>query len=184
MQQKQSSQAPKRARRQPPVDEAASARRRQAATFKAGGGGSLAVLILLLVGLLPLPVPVPCIVIPGLVIVYSSVGVLAGVLAGDHIYTGGQATQAGALAGFLCGVGGGVVAMALAALGLIFSEWGPRVAEQFPEMQRALTDLGMASERFPQLVAVLLALGICGAAGTAIALVLGALGGRIYFRLR
>lgn len=181
----QSSQTSKRIRRKPLVDEATSARLRQLATFKAGGGGSLAVLILLLVSLLPLPVPVlPCIVIPGLVIVYSSVGVLAGVLAGDHIYNGGQATQTGALAGFLCGIGGGVAAMALAALGLIFNQLGADVAQQLPEMQRTLTGLGMAAETYPQLVAVLLALGICGALGTFLALVFGALGGRIYFRLR
>ena len=179
------SQTPRRARREPPVDEATSARMRQAATFKAGGGGSLAVLILLLVSLLPLPIPVlPCIVIPGLVIVYASVGLLAGVLAGDHIYTSGQATQTGALAGFTCGIGGGVASMALAALGLIFNQLGPDVAEQLPEMQRTLTGLGMAGDAFPKLVAVMLALGICGAVGTLIALVFGALGGRIYFRLR
>jgi hypothetical protein len=148
-------------------------RARSSAALKAGIAGAVGLLILLLIRLVPVPL-VTCLVVPGFPLILGSAGVLAGILAGDYIQTSGQAVQVGAIAGFASGVGGGITAMVLAAFGLMFSDLGAGVQAQFSAAQLHSQQIG----------AVLWALLFCGAGGTAAGAFMGALGGRIYFRLR
>jgi hypothetical protein len=159
-------------------------RARSSAALKAGIAGAVGLLILLLIRLVPVPL-VTCLVVPGFPLILGSAGVLAGILAGDYIQTSGQAVQVGAIAGFASGVGGGITAMVLAAFGLMFSDLGAGVQAQFSAAQlHSLAQSGITAELIQQIGAVLWALLFCGAGGTAAGAFMGALGGRIYFRLR
>lgn len=174
--------------RRPPEDdvpdEGVMLRARSSAALKAGIAGAVGLLILLLIRLVPVPL-VTCLVVPGFPLILGSAGVLAGILAGDYIQTSGQAVQVGAIAGFASGVGGGITAMVLAAFGLMFSDLGAGVQAQFSAAQlHSLAQSGITAELIQQIGAVLWALLFCGAGGTAAGAFMGALGGRIYFRLR
>jgi hypothetical protein len=176
-------------RRPAPVeapDEGANLRARYSASLKAGIAGAFGMALLLLVSLVDVPL-VTCLVVPGFLLVFGGSGILAGILAGDAIQTRSQATQVGAIAGFVSGLGGGVTGMALAAFGLIplFVDLGAGVQAQFTAVQlRSLAQSGITGEVVRQAGAVLWALALCGAGGTGLGVLLGALGGRIYSRLR
>lgn len=150
---------------------------------KAGAAGGLGLLVLLLMNLLYLPLRA-CLVVPGYVVVLVVTGMLAGLLANDQLTTRGQATRIGVTAGFVAGICGGVTAVFLAAFGLMFSNLGQGVLAQFSPAQLAnLAQMGITSDTIRLAGSVLFALLLWGGAGTAVAMILSALGGRIYFRL-
>jgi hypothetical protein len=155
------------------------------AALKAGIAGAMGLAILLLISLVQVPL-VTCLTVPGFPLIFLSVGVLAGILAGDTIQTKGQAFQVGAVAGFASGVGGGIVAMVLAAFKqMFFEDLGRGVLQQFSEaQQRGLAQSGITPDLIQQTGAVLFALLLCGVGGVVAGAAIVALGGRIYFRLR
>ena len=150
---------------------------------KAGAVGGFCLLVLLLMNLLSLPL-LACLVVPGYVVVLVVTGMLAGLLADDQLTTRGQATRVGVTAGFVAGICGGVAAVFLAAFGLMFSNLGQGVLAQFSPAQLVnLARMGITPDTIRLAGSVLFALLLWGGAGTAVAMILSALGGRIYFRL-
>ena len=151
---------------------------------KAGAVGGFGLLVLLLMNLLSLPL-LACLVVPGYVVVLVVTGMLAGLLANDQLSTRRQAARLGVTAGFVAGICGGVIAVLLAALGLMFPDLGQGVLAQFSPAQLAnLARMGITSDTIRLAGSVLFALLLWGAAGTAVAMILSFLGGRLYFRLR
>ena len=154
--------------------------------LKAGLAGSVGLLVVLLISLVPIPSPLgTCLVAFGFVVVWVGTGMLAGVLAGDGVKTRRQAVGAGAMAGFVAGIGGGIAAMVIAAFGALFPDLGEGVLAQFsPSQLEALAQVGLVPEAIRLAGSVLSAMLACGVGGTAVSVALSALGGRIYFRVR
>jgi hypothetical protein len=156
----------------------------RSAGLKAGLAGSLGLAVVLLISLVPVPLRA-CLVIPGFVVVWVGTGMLGGVLAEDLIHTRRQATANGAIAGLVAGIGGGIAAMVIAAFGAMFPELGGGVLAQFsPAQIEALAQSGVTPDAVRLVGSILSTLLFCGVGGTAVSAALGALGGRIYFRLR
>lgn len=154
--------------------------------LKAGLAGSVGLLVILLVSFIRIPFPLgTCLVILGFVVVWVGTGILAGLLAEDEIQNRRQAVTNGATAGIVAGIGGGIAGMVIAAFGALFPDLGEGVLAQFsPGQLETLTQIGVAPETVSLAGSILSALMACGVGGTAVSAVLGALGGRIYFRLR
>lgn len=162
------------------------ARARRSSALRAGLVGAFSLLVILLINQIAIPFPVgTCLVTLGLVVVWLGTGILAGLLADEAIQTRRQAVASGTLAGFVAGLGGGIAAMAIAAFGALFPELGQGVLSQFaPAQLEALAKSGVTPEVIQAAGSILAALMACGVVGMLPALALGALGGRIYFRLR
>jgi hypothetical protein len=154
--------------------------------LKAGVAGSFGLLLVLLISFIPIPFPLgTCLVTFGFFVIWIGTGVLAGLLGEEDIETRREAVANGAMAGFVAGIGVSVAAMALAALGALFPDFGEGVLAQFsPAQVEALADMGLGPDIIQAVGSVLSALIACGIGGTAVAVALGALGGRIYFNLR
>ena len=166
------------------ADEGAETRTVAVAGLKAGVVGAIGASILLLINLVNLPL-LPCLVVPGFIVVLLVTGMLAGLMAGDRLKTPGQATRAGITAGFVAGLGAGFMAVVLSAFGLMFTELGEGVRTQFTSLQlRNLAEMGISGDAVRMAGAVALAFIIWGIAGTIVAVILGALGARLYYRLR
>ncbi len=156
------------------------------AGLKAGLTGSIGLLVVLLISFVPIPFPLgTCLVILGFVVAWVGTGMLAGVLAEGEIQTRRQAVTNGAVAGFVAGIGGGIAAMVIAAFGILFPDLGEGVLAQFsPGQLEALAQIGFRPDIIRLAGSILSAMMACGVGGTVISIALGALGGRIYFRLR
>jgi hypothetical protein len=154
--------------------------------LKAGIVGSVGLLVVLLISFIPIPFPLgTCLVALGFLVVWIGTGMLAGLLGEEDIETRRQAVTNGAMAGFVAGIGVSVAAMALAALGALFPEFGAGVVAQFsPAQLSSMAASGLGPDIIRVVGSVLAALFACGVGGTAVSVALGALGGRIYFRLR
>jgi hypothetical protein len=157
-----------------------------ASALKAGLAGSIGLLIVLLISFIPIPFPLgTCLVMLGFVVVWVGTGILAGLLAEDKIQIRRQAVETGAMAGFVAGIGGGVAAMLVASFGALFPDLGEGVLAQFsPAQIEALAQIGVAPDAIRLGGSILSALLTCGIGGTVVSIALGALGGRLYFRLR
>jgi hypothetical protein len=154
-------------------------------TLKAGLAGALGLLIVLLISLIPIPLLGTCLVTLGFIVVWVGTGMLAGLLAEDEIQSRRQAVTTGAMAGFVAGIGGGVAGMLVAAFGGLFPDLGDGVLAQFsPAQVESLTQMGVAADAVRLAGSILSAMMLCGLGGTVVAMALGALGGRIYHRLR
>jgi hypothetical protein len=138
----------------------------------------------MLINLVNLPL-LPCLVVPGFIVALLVTGMLAGLMAGDHLKTPGQAMRAGFMAGFVAGLGAGFMAVVLSAFGLMFTELGEGVRTQFTSLQlRNLAEMGISGDAIRMAGAVALAFLLWGIGGTIVAVILGALGARLYYRLR
>jgi hypothetical protein len=154
-------------------------------TLKAGLAGGFGLLVVLLISLLPIPLLGTCLVTLGFVVVWIGTGMLAGLLAEDEIQTRREAVTMGAMAGFVAGIGGGVAGMLVAAFGGLFPDLGDGVLAQFsPAQVESLAQMGVAADAVRLAGSIVSAMMLCGIGGTVVAMALGALGGRIYFRLR
>lgn len=152
--------------------------------IKAGAAGALAMALLMLVGLADIPL-LPCLVVPGFILILMANGILAGLLANERLNSPGQARQAGLLAGLVTGLGAAFVAILLAALGLMFTNLGEGVRAQFtPEQLQNLAEMGISPQTVRIAGAVFFALLLWGVFGTVIAATLGMLGAYLYYRLR
>jgi hypothetical protein len=154
--------------------------------LKAGLAGSIGLLVFLLLSLVPIPSPLNILLVGlGFFVVWISTGMLAGVLAGEEIQTRRQAVGTGAMAGFVAGIGGGIAGMVIAAFGALFPDLGEGVLAQFsPSQLEALAQIGILPDTIRLAGSVLSSMVTCGIGGTAVSVILGSLGGRIYFRLR
>ncbi len=157
-----------------------------ASGLKAGLVGSVGLLIVLFASFINIPFPVgTCLVTLGFVVVWIGTGMLAGLLGEGEIRTRRQAVANGAMAGFVTGIGGGLAAMVIAALGALFPDLGEGLLAQFSTGQlQELALIGVTPEVVQLAGSILAALLTCGVGGTVASMSLGSLGGRIYFRLR
>ncbi len=154
------------------------------AGVKAGVAGAIGLALLMLINLVNIPLLL-CLVLPGFLMVMFVAGMLAGLLAGDRLKTPAQATQGGIAAGFVSGLGAALMAVLLSASGLMFTQMGEGVRAQFTPLQlKNLADMGISAAAVETGGAVLLAFLIWGVGGTIVAILVGALGSRLYFRLR
>jgi hypothetical protein len=142
--------------------------------------------VILLISLIPIPFPLgTCLVVLGFFVVWIGTGMLAGLLAEDGIQTRAQAVSSGAFAGFVAGIGGGIAGMLVAAFGALFPDLGEGVLAQFsPAQVEALSQTGIAADAIRLAGSIVSAMFVCGLGGVLVAVALGSLGGRIYFRLR
>jgi hypothetical protein len=154
------------------------------AAIRSGLVGGLGVFVLLMLRLIQLPLLI-CLVVPGFVVVYVGVGMLAGVLAGDDIQTARQAMGVSAVAGFVTGVIGAIIAMFLAAFGLMLPRLGDGVLAQFsPAQLENMAAAGISPDFIRLAGSVFFALLLWGIVVTIISVILSVVGGRIYYRLR
>jgi hypothetical protein len=153
-----------------------------AAALKAGLVGGVGLIILRLISLIPSNAFTLCLVVPGIIVVGLSTGMLAGLLAGDKLETHRHAMRAGAWAGFVAGISGGVGGMVIAAFGaILLLDMGEGLVAQFTTSQiEMLAQMGILPETIRLAGSVLSALLFCGVGGTAASVVLSTLGGRIY----
>jgi hypothetical protein len=158
----------------------------RSSALKAGFAGGLGLFVILLISLIPIPFPLgTCLVVLGFFVVWTGTGMLAGLLAEDGIQTRPQAVSSGALAGFVAGIGGGIAGMLVAAFGALFPDLGEGVLAQFsPAQVEALSQMGIAADAIRLAGSVVSAMFVCGLGGIVVAVALGSLGGRIYFRVR
>ncbi|MGQ9500917.1 MAG: hypothetical protein ACUVSF_00670 [Anaerolineae bacterium] len=155
-----------------------------AGAFKAGAAGAFAMALLMLISLSDIPL-LPCLVIPGIILVLIANGMLAGLLANERLNSPRQARQAGLLAGLIAGLGAAFVAILLAAFGLLFTNLGEGVRAQFtPGQLQNLAEMGISPQTVRIAGAIFFALIIWGVFGTIIAAALGVLGAQLYYRLR
>lgn len=165
-------------------DEETSIRALSSGAFKAGAAGTLAMALLMLISLVDIPL-LPCLVVPGFILILVANGVLAGLLANERLNSPGQARQAGLLAGLVTGLGVAFVAVLLAASGLMFTNLGEGVRAQFtPGQLQNLAEMGISPQTVRIAGAVFFALLLWGVFGTVIAATLGMLGAYLYYRLR
>jgi len=144
----------------------------------------LGLIFLQLVNLIQIPLLL-CLEIPGYVLLLLITGALAGLFGSRHIATVRQAVRVGALAGFVTGIVGGVLGMLLAAFGLTFRNLGYGVLAQFsPNQLEQLAQSGITSDVIQIAGAVFFALLIWGIGGTLISMIVSAVGGSTYYRLR
>jgi hypothetical protein len=158
------------------------ARAISSAGLKAGLVGGAGLAILRLISLIPSSAFTLCLVVPGILVVCLSTGMLAGLLAGDKLETHGHAMRAGAWAGFVAGITGGIAGMVIAAFGaILLLDLGEGLVAQFSTSQlESLAQMGILPETIRLAGSVLSALLLCGVGGTATSVVLSTLGGRIY----
>ncbi|MBI1882419.1 MAG: hypothetical protein HYR94_29955, partial [Chloroflexi bacterium] len=105
-------------------------------SLKAGLIGGFGIFLLLMISLVPFEF-LACLVIPGFLVVWLTTGLLAGIFAGDNVQNSHQGGKVGWMAGFWAGVIGGIVAMGMAAFGIIMSNFGQNVVAQFSPDQLA-----------------------------------------------
>ncbi len=154
-----------------------------ASSLKASLIGGFGILLLMLIGLIPLWY-LAFLVIPGFLVVWISTGLLAGVLAGDHIKSSHQGGKVGWMAGFWAGVFGGLVAMILAATGVLMANFGQGFVNQFtPEQLAGLVEYGLTPNVVALMGRVLGALVVYGVIGSLISGLFSSLGGMIYPKL-
>ena len=153
-----------------------------AAALKAGLVGGVGLIILRLISLIPSNAFTLCLVVPGIIVVCLSTGMLAGLLAGDKLETHRHAMRAGAWAGFVAGISGGIGGMVIAAFGaILLLDMGEGLMAQFSVSQlETLAQMGILPETIRLAGSVLSALLFCGVGGTATSVILSTLGGRIY----
>ncbi len=153
-----------------------------AAGLKAGLVGGVGLTILRLISLIPSSAFTLCLVVPGILVVGLSTGMLAGLLAGDKLETHGHAMRAGAWAGFVAGITGGIAGMVIAAFGaVLLLDMGEGLVAQFSASQlESLAQIGFLPETIRLAGSVVSALLFCGVGGTAVSVILSTLGGRIY----
>jgi len=153
-----------------------------AAGLKAGLAGGVGLMILRLISLIPSDAFTLCLVVPGIIVICLSTGMLAGLLAGDKLETHAHAMRAGAWAGFVAGISGGIAGMVIAAFGaVLLLDMGEGLMAQFSASQlETWAQMGILPETIRLIGSVLSALLFCGVGGTATSVILSTLGGRIY----
>lgn len=152
-------------------------------SLKAGLVGGFGILLLMLISLVPFEF-LACLVIPGFFVVWLTTGLLAGIFAGDNIQNSHQGGKVGWMAGFWAGIFGGIVAMAMAAFGIVMVNFGQSVVNQFaPDQLAWLVNYGLTAEVIALAGRVLGALIVYGVIGSLISGLFSSIGGMIYPKL-
>lgn len=153
-------------------------------SLKASLVGGFGILILMLIGLIPPPENLPFVslaflVIPGFLVVCLATGLLAGIFSGNNVKSSHQGGRVGWMAGFWAGVFGSLVAMFMAAIGVLMVDFGTGVVNQFAW----LSDYGLAVDTIALVGRVFGALIIYGIIGSLVSGLLSSIGGMIYPKL-
>lgn len=152
-----------------------------ASSLKASLMGGFGIWLLMLISLIPAPF-LAWLVIPGFVVVCFCTGLIAGILAGDQVKTSHQGGQTGWIAGFWAGIYGGVMAMLLAAAGLLMAHFGQGVVNQFtPDQVEGLVGFGLTPEDIALTGRVFGALIIYGLIGALLSGLFSAIGGMVLY---
>ncbi len=152
-------------------------------SLKASLIGGVGILLLLLISLIPFQF-LACLVIPGFLVVWLTTGMLAGIFAGDNIVTSHQGGKVGWMAGFWSGIYGGIVAMIMAAFGIVMVQFGHGVVSQFtPEQLATISGYGLSPEIIAMTGRVFGALIVYGVIGSLVAGLFSSIGGIIYPKL-
>jgi hypothetical protein len=175
-------------RRQKP-EESVDANSMVVPSLKASLVGGFGILILMLIGLIPPPENLPFVslaflVIPGFLVVCLATGLLAGIFAGSGVKNSHQGGRVGWMAGFWAGVFGSLVAMFMAAIGVLMVDFGGGVVSQFtPERLDWLAGYGLTVDTIALVGRVLGALIVYGIIGSLVSGLLSSIGGMIYPKL-
>ncbi len=151
-----------------------------AASLKASLVGGVCMLLLILMSLIPLAKPfLALLIIPGFLVAWLCIGMLAGILAGDRVKNSYQGGKAGWMAGFWSGIYAGIIAMILAAFkisvfGIPIADFGQNVATQLELSNFDL--IALAARVFGMFIMV-------GVIGSLVSGVFSSLGGMIYPKL-
>ncbi|HMR63096.1 MAG TPA: hypothetical protein PKE64_03705 [Anaerolineae bacterium] len=156
-----------------------------APSLKASLVGGFGILILMLIGLIPPPENLPFVslaflVVPGFLVVCLATGLLAGIFAGEAVTNSHEGGKLGWMAGFWAGIFGGIVAMFLAAIGLLMENFGLNVASQF---STDLGSLGLSAGAIALTGRVVGALVVYGIIGSLVSGLLSSIGGMLYPKL-
>jgi hypothetical protein len=158
-------------------------------SLKASLVGGFGILILMLIGLIPPPENLPFVslaflVIPGFLVVCLATGLLAGIFAGSSVKTSHQGGRVGWMAGFWAGVFGSIVAMVMAAFGVLMVDFGVGVVSQFtPDRLAAFANYGLSANTIALAGRVVGALIVYGIIGSLVSGLLSSIGGMIYPKL-
>lgn len=157
--------------------------------LKASLVGGFGILILMLIGLIPPPENLPFVslaflVVPGYIVVCVATGLLAGIFAGDSLQNSQQGGKVGWMAGFWAGIFGGLIAMCLAAFGVLLTNFGQGVVAQFtPASLEQLAAYGLSPDSVALAGRVMAALIIYGVIGSLVSGLFSSIGGMIYPKL-
>jgi len=146
--------------------------------LKAGGIGAIIAVILNLVGIIPL---IGCCTFILTLVLWVGVGVLAGYFGSksNSMQTGGDAAKAGAVAGAVTSLVGGVAQTIIFAIQAAVSGSVQALSQIPPEQLRQLRDAGIDPAIFSSVAGVIGVGSCCCIIGTLIAAALGAGGGAL-----
>lgn len=146
--------------------------------LKAGGIGAVIAVILNVVGILPI---VGCCTFILTLVLWVGVGVLAGYFGSksNPMQTGSDAAKAGAIAGAVTSLVGGVAETIIISIQVAVGGTAQALSQIPPEQLRQLRDLGIDPALFSSVAGVLGIGSCCCIAGTLIAAALGAGGGAL-----
>ncbi len=148
--------------------------------LKAGGIGAAAAVVLTLIGLIPIPFLGCCTFILTLAL-WAGAGVLAGYFGNksNPAQTGGQAAQAGAVAGAITALAGGLIETIVAAIQIAMGGTAQMLAAMPPETIAQLRGAGIDPAIFGGVGGLAFFVGCCCIAGPLVAAALGAGGGAL-----
>jgi hypothetical protein len=145
--------------------------------LKAGGIGAIIAVILNLVGIIPL---IGCCTFILTLLLWVGVGVLAGYLGkSNSMQTGGDAAKAGAVAGAVTSLVGGIAQTIIFAIQAALGGSVQALSQIPPEQLRQLRDAGIDPAIFSSVAGVIGVGSCCCIIGTLIAAALGAGGGAL-----
>ena len=146
--------------------------------LKAGGIGAIIAVILNLVGIIPL---IGCCTFILTLVLWVGVGVLAGYFGSKSnlMQTGGDAAKAGAVAGAVTSLVGGVAQTIIFAIQAAVSGSVQALSQIPPEQLRQLREAGVDPAMFSSVAGVIGVGSCCCIIGTLIAAALGAGGGAL-----
>jgi hypothetical protein len=146
--------------------------------LKAGGIGAIIAVILNLVGIIPL---IGCCTFILTLVLWVGVGVLAGYFGSksNSMQTGGDAAKAGAVAGAVTSLVGGVAQTIIFAIQAALGGSVQALSQIPPEQLRQLRDAGIDPAIFSSVAGVIGVGSCCCIIGTLIAAALGAGGGAL-----
>lgn len=153
-------------------------------SLKASIMGGVGLWILMVLSLIPVNENVPVLtmyllVVPGFIVVCFATGLLASIMANDSIQSSSQGGKVGWMAGFWAGIIAGVGAMALAAGGFFWVEYGEHVASEMAW----LTSYGLTAETVSLAARVFMSLIGIGIIGSLICAIISSVGGMVYPKL-
>jgi hypothetical protein len=145
--------------------------------LKAGAIGAAVAVVLTLLGLIPV---VGCCFSILILVLWIGVGVLAGYFGkSDPMQTAGEAAKAGAVAGAITALGGGLVSTIIAIIRVAMGQTAQALSQIPPEQLRQLRQAGVDPALFSSAGGVIGIASCCCLVGILLAAALGAGGGAL-----